>query len=153
VLVLEPQFSIDLQLIGGVIILQTLPALVLGLWRTFVHRWALLAGWAAGMIAGLYMVYDTPNPLTGKAHFGGAQYELSKLGFGDTKVTIYTGIVALALNLAIVVVGSLVLRRAGTPAGDDATVPDDYVFEPSEPGAAPLPATPGDPEPSGVTPR
>ena len=45
VLALDPQFSIDLQLIGGVIILQTLPALVLGLWRTFVHRWALLAGW------------------------------------------------------------------------------------------------------------
>ncbi len=53
VLALDPQFSIDLQLIGGVIILQTLPALLLGLWRTFAHRWALLAGWAAGLIVGL----------------------------------------------------------------------------------------------------
>ena len=52
VLALDPQFSIDLQLIGGVIILQTLPALVLGLWRTFAHRWALLAGWAVGPARG-----------------------------------------------------------------------------------------------------
>jgi SSS family solute:Na+ symporter len=52
ILALHPQFSIDLQLVGGVVILQTLPALVLGLWKTFAHRWALLAGWAAGLAAG-----------------------------------------------------------------------------------------------------
>ncbi len=140
VLVLEPQFSIDLQLIGGVIILQTLPALVLGLWRTFVHRWALLAGWAVGMAVGLFMVYDTPNPLTGKEHFGGAQYALSKLGLGDTKVTVYTGIIALAANLLVVIVGSLVLRAAGAPAGRDVTAPDDYEVEAGDPNVKPLPA-------------
>ena len=31
ILALEPQFSIDLQLIGGVLILQTLPAIAFGL--------------------------------------------------------------------------------------------------------------------------
>src|SRR3954447_7509698 len=105
VLALDPQFSIDLQLIGGVIILQTLPAIVLGLWRTLVHRWALLAGWAVGLGSGLWMLYDTPNAVTGKAHFGGAQYALSKLPFfGDTTTTmVYTGMIALALNLLIVV--------------------------------------------------
>jgi SSS family solute:Na+ symporter len=138
---LDPQFSIDLQLIGGVIILQALPAIVLGLWRTFADRWALLAGWAAGLIAGLVMLYDTPNPATGKEHFGGAQYALSNFGF-DTDITIYTGFLALALNLAIVVVGSLVLRALKVPPGEDLTEPRDYEEDAEEPAVRPMPATP-----------
>ncbi len=45
---LDPQFSIDLQLIGGVIILQTLPAVAIGLYTRWFHRGALIAGWVAG---------------------------------------------------------------------------------------------------------
>ncbi len=46
ILALDPQFSIDLQLIGGVIILQTLPSVGLGLMTRWFHRGALIAGWA-----------------------------------------------------------------------------------------------------------
>jgi SSS family solute:Na+ symporter len=139
VLMLDPQFSIDLQLIGGVIILQTLPPIVLGLWRTFVHRWALLAGWAAGLLAGMWMLYDTPNPTTGHEHFGGAQYAVSKLPlFGDTDYVVYTGIVALAVNLIVVVLGSLLLNALKVPRGEDVTRPQDYEAT----GAEPVPATP-----------
>jgi SSS family solute:Na+ symporter len=145
VIAIDPQFSIDLQLIGGVIILQTLPALVLGLWRTFAHRWALLVGWAAGLGAGLVMLYDTPNPATGKEHFGGAQYALSKFGF-DTKVTLYTGIIAIGLNLLIVVVGSVVLRALKVPAGEDVTRSEDFEVEAGDPGLRPLPGTPAQEE-------
>ena len=142
VLSLEPQFSIDLQLIGGVIILQTLPALVLGLWRTFAHRWALLAGWALGLLAGMLMLYDTPNPATGKEHFGGAQYALSNFGI-DTEVTLYTGVIALAVNLIVVVVGSLLLRAIGAPAGEDVTRDEDFEVEAGEDDLRPpAPATP-----------
>src|SRR5688572_29178307 len=49
ILALDPQFSIDLQLIGGIIILQTLPAVALGLYTGWFHRWGLIAGWVAGM--------------------------------------------------------------------------------------------------------
>src|SRR3954469_17839760 len=108
ILVLDPQFSIDLQLIGGVIILQTLPAIVFGLYFRFFHAWGLLAGWAVGLAAGLYMLYDTPNAVSGKAHFGGPQYALSNFGL-DTTVTVYTGVLALIANLLVVVVGTLVL--------------------------------------------
>ena len=90
ILLLDPQFSIDLQLIGGVIIVQTLPAIVIGLYTRAPHAWALLAGWAGRHGSGLYMLYDTPNPVLGKAHFGGAQYALSNFGL-DTKITLYTG--------------------------------------------------------------
>ena len=53
ILFLNPQFSIDLQLIGGVIILQTLPSVALGLYTRWLHRGGLIAGWVAGMVAGL----------------------------------------------------------------------------------------------------
>ena len=53
ILFLNPQFSIDLQLIGGVIILQTLPSVALGLYTRWMHRGGLIAGWVAGMGAGL----------------------------------------------------------------------------------------------------
>jgi SSS family solute:Na+ symporter len=141
ILVLDPQFSIDLQLIGGVIVLQTLPAIVLGLYTAWFHRWALLAGWAAGLTTGLIMLYKTPNPLTGKQHFGGAQYALSHFGW-NTKVTVYTGILALLVNLVVTVVGTFVLRAARVPAGVDATEPADYQLEADSPAVRPLPVAP-----------
>jgi solute:Na+ symporter, SSS family len=140
ILAIDPQFSIDLQLIGGVIILQTLPPIVIGLYSRWCHGWALLAGWAVGLVAGLYMVYDTPNPTTGKAHFGGSSYALSNFGF-DTKVAVYTGIIALAANLLVVIVGTLLLRATRAPQLDDRTRSDDYEVEAGEPGVEPLPAT------------
>jgi SSS family solute:Na+ symporter len=139
ILVLDPQFSIDLQLIGGVIIVQTLPAIAIGLYTRALHAWGLIAGWAVGMAAGLYMLYDTPNAVTGKAHFGGPQYLLSKLHIGDGKTTIYTGIIALALNLIVAIVVSLVVRGKRF---EDRTSPDDYEVEAGDPGVHELPATP-----------
>jgi len=137
ILVLDPQFSIDLQLIGGVIILQTLPAIVFGLYTRFFHAWGLLAGWAIGLAAGMYMLYDTPNAVTGKAHFGGPQYALSKLGF-DSTVTIYTGLLALLVNILVGILVTLGLRAAKRPYGTDATEPSDYVVEAGDPGVKPL---------------
>ena len=52
VLTLDKQNALNFQLLGGVWILQTLPAIVFGLFTRWFHRWALLAGWAAGMIYG-----------------------------------------------------------------------------------------------------
>jgi SSS family solute:Na+ symporter len=134
ILALDTQFSIDLQLIGGVIILQTLPAIVIGLYSRAAHAWGLLAGLIAGLAAGLYMLYNTPNAVTGKAHFGGAQYALSHFGI-DTKVTLYTGIIALAVNLIVTFVVTAFVRRVDLP---DQTAPDDYDVEAGDPGVKPL---------------
>jgi len=140
ILLLDPQFSIDLQLIGGVIILQTLPPIVIGLYTRWCHGWALLAGWAVGLIAGLYMVYDTPNAMTGKTHFGGSSYALSNFGL-DTKVAVYSGLLALIANLVVVVVGTLVLRAIRAPEPPDSTRAEDYELEAGDPGIKPLPST------------
>jgi solute:Na+ symporter, SSS family len=134
ILALDTQFSIDLQLIGGVIILQTLPAIVIGLYSRAAHAWGLLAGLVLGLASGLYMLYNTPNAVTGKAHFGGAQYALSHFGI-DTKVTLYTGIIALAVNLVVTFLVTAVVRRVKLP---DQTSPEDYLVEAGDPGVEPL---------------
>ncbi|MFG1608441.1 monocarboxylate uptake permease MctP [Actinoplanes sp. NPDC049265] len=125
ILFLDPQFSIDLQLIGGVIILQTAPSVVLGLFTRWFHRGGLIAGWAVGMGLGFWMLWQIPNAATKRAHFGGSAFSLSDFGL-DTKKTIYVGFVTVLVNLLIAAVVTLILRAAKTPDGIDATQPDDY---------------------------
>jgi SSS family solute:Na+ symporter len=108
ILALDPQFSIDLQLIGGVLILQTLPAVALGLYTRWFHAQALIAGWAAGMAVGFWALYSIPQRVfnadgtvtIAKEHFGGSAFPLSELGF-DTTSTIYAGALAIAANLLV----------------------------------------------------
>jgi solute:Na+ symporter, SSS family len=138
ILTLDPQFSIDLQLIGGVIIVQTLPAIVIGLYSRAAHAWGLLVGWAVGLGAGLYMLYDTPNLITGKTHFGGAQYALSKFGI-DTKVTLYTGLIAIAVNLIVTFLVTVAVRLMGRGDLPDQTSPEDYGVEAGDPDVKRLP--------------
>jgi SSS family solute:Na+ symporter len=49
------QYAIQLQLLGGIWIIQTLPAVMLGTYTRWFNAWALLVGWAAGTIAGTWM--------------------------------------------------------------------------------------------------
>lgn len=132
ILALDPQFSIDLQLIGGVIILQTLPSVALGLYTRWFHKGGLLAGWALGLAAGMWMLYLVPNPATGKAHFGGSAFGLSNLGF-DTTMTIYAGFLALAVNLAVAALGTLAFRAMKVADGEDATSREDYFADEGDP--------------------
>jgi solute:Na+ symporter, SSS family len=149
IVLLDPQFSIDLQLIGGVVILQTLPAIVLGLYSAWFHRWALLAGWAAGLSAGMYMLWNTPNPLKDKEHFGGPLYPLKELGL-DSESLVYTGLIAVLANLAVVVVGTLLLRAVRAPQGIDSTHEPDYHVEAGDPAVGVAPADVGDRDETGV---
>jgi SSS family solute:Na+ symporter len=132
ILLIDPQFSLDLQLIGGVIILQTLPAVAIGLFTRWFHRSGLIAGWVVGMVVGIGMLYSIPNPVTKREHFGGSAFPLSKLGL-DTKLTIYTGFVAVVLNVVVVIIGTLIARAAKVPDGPDATQHSDYFADEGDP--------------------
>jgi solute:Na+ symporter, SSS family len=143
VIFIDPQFSIDLQLIGGVIILQTLPAVALGLYTRWFHRGGLVAGWVAGMVVGLWMLYEIPKLDTKthevvKAHFGGSSFALSKLGF-DTKLTIYPGLVSVVINILVVVLVTVILRAMRVPEGVDGTAETDYTAEREDPTFRDLP--------------
>jgi SSS family solute:Na+ symporter len=136
VVFVNPQYAIDLQLIGGVIILQTLPAVALGLYTRWFHRGALVTGWVAGMALGMWMLYEIPNTAAKRAHFGGSNFPLEKFGF-DTRMTIYVGFVAVIVNLLVAVVLTLILRATRVPEGADGTTPDDYFADEGDPRVQP----------------
>jgi SSS family solute:Na+ symporter len=140
---LDPQFSIDLQLIGGVVILQTLPSVALGIYTRWFHRGGLIAGWAVGMVLGFWMLWQIPNAATKRAHFGGSAFPLSKFGF-DSPKTVYVGLVAVAANLLVAVIVTLILRAASVPDGGDGTEPDDYFVDEGDPRVEPIAVTVGE---------
>ena len=71
VLTLDSQFALNFQLLGGIWILQTLPAVLLGLFaRRFTDSRATLAGWAVGIVYGTVAAYNVSSPNT--EHFGGS---------------------------------------------------------------------------------
>jgi SSS family solute:Na+ symporter len=109
------QSAIQLQLLGGVWILQTFPAVVVGLYTRWLHRWGLLAGWAAGMITGTSCAYELG--------FKGNVYPIT---IGGLRVDGYTALWALFVNLGVSVVVSAVLNAVGALNGKDATAAGDY---------------------------
>jgi solute:Na+ symporter, SSS family len=135
VLFMDRQNAINLQLLGGVWILQTFLAIVAGLYTRWFHRWALLLGWAVAMVWGTLVAYNqkVPNtkirlvdgkPVTelhGQRHFGS-----SVANFPFTHVTLYIAVSALAINIVIAVALTLVLRALRAPDGSDETGEDDY---------------------------
>jgi solute:Na+ symporter, SSS family len=55
ILFVPTQYAIQLQLLGGIWIIQTLPSVMLGVYSRWFNDWALLLGWAAGTFAGTAM--------------------------------------------------------------------------------------------------
>ena len=131
ILFIDPQFSIDLQLIGGVLILQTLPSVAISLYTRWFHRWGLIAGWVVGIGWGLIMLYSVVNPNTGR-HFGGSSMPLGNLSifgwhpFSGSVVTIYPGFIALIGNLVVAIVVTLIARQMKVFNGTDDTEPEDF---------------------------
>jgi solute:Na+ symporter, SSS family len=128
---LSKTFSINLQLLGGVWILQTFPSILVGLYSRWFHRWALILGWAAGMIYGTIEAWRTPG--NGQKHFGASTAPI--LGH-----VIYIGFAALLLNLVVAAAATLIFRAAKLPGGTDETQPDHYTYDPEDGAAAPVPA-------------
>jgi SSS family solute:Na+ symporter len=117
VFLMNTQDAINLQLLGGIWILQTLPAIIVGLYTTWLNRGALVVGWLVGMVYGTYMAAST--------NFGN-QYKLPFGLSGDT--TVYSGLYALVLNFLVAIVLTLIFRAMGMKNGQDETKPSDYHF-------------------------
>ncbi len=115
-IVFSPQeYAIQLQLLGGVWVLQTFPAIAIGLYSRWPHRWALLAGWAAGMITGTCMAYTLK--------FKGTVYPLH---VGSLTIAGYAAVWALGVNLIVTIAGTILLRALKVDSGQDATQESDY---------------------------
>jgi SSS family solute:Na+ symporter len=126
-------FSINLQLLGGVWILQLAPMIIGGLFTRWFHRWALLTGWLAGMTYGTVAAYNVKNATT--SHWAAS----SDIVFGHT---VYIGLTAVIINLVIAVVLTLVFKAAKVPEGTDETLPHQYTADPEDaPARAPAGVT------------
>jgi solute:Na+ symporter, SSS family len=130
VLALSKSFAINLQLLGGVWILQTFPAIVVGLYTRWFHRGALLLGWAAAMVYGTLIAYRTTSPV--QAHFGSPLYE-----FPFTHTKFYIAVLAFGLNLIVTIVLTVVFRALKVGDGVDETHSSDYTADLGEPGVEP----------------
>jgi SSS family solute:Na+ symporter len=109
ILYLPTQFALDLQLLGGLWILQTLPALIFGLFTRWFTAPALLVGWAVGFFGGTYLAWiDGLKPL-------------HALTFGATTITVYVGLIALAANVICAVLVNLVVAKQPAHANLDTT--------------------------------
>jgi SSS family solute:Na+ symporter len=109
------QYAIYLQLLGGILIIQTLPAVMLGVYTRWFNDWALLVGWAIGTAAGAWMFVAanlTPN------------YPLAFAGYTFPG---YTAFYTVILNLAIAVVLSPLFNAMSARSVPlDNTVAADY---------------------------
>ncbi len=129
VLFLDRQNALNFQLLGGIWILQTFPTIVFGLFTRWFHKWALLAGWAVGMVYGTVTAYNVVNPVTGK-HFGGS---IANVPLFDTPV--YIALTALVINTVVAGALTLILKSARVADQGDETSPEDYFVDRAE-GAA-----------------
>jgi solute:Na+ symporter, SSS family len=113
ILFVPTKFAIYLQLLGGIWIIQTLPAVMLGVYTRWFNAWALLVGWAAGTIAGTAMAIAVNLTPT---------YPLTIAGFTFPG---YTAFYTLILNLVVAIVLTPVFN-AMTRKPSDETVTADY---------------------------
>lgn len=108
ILFVPTQFALYLQLLGGVWIVQTFPAVVCGLYFKGLRAAALLAGWGIGMGVGTALAFaDGIKPV-------------HAFVLGGHSFAVYTGLFALLLNFAVMLVVqallSLVQHHATPPA-------------------------------------
>ena len=104
VIFLPTQYAIDLQLIGGIWILQIFPAVVFGLYRGRMQPPAYFAGWLAGMVTGTWLVLANGlKPVVALHLFNGS-------------CSLFIGMIALVLNAAISLGFSALLNLLGRRA-------------------------------------
>ena len=113
IIFMPQQYAINLQLLGGIWIIQTLPAVLIGLYTRWLNPWALLTGWAVGIGTGTVMAYAVGFKAIYALHL-----------FGIT-IPCYAALATLILNVGVSVVLSGLFNLAGR--GADATQAADYI--------------------------
>ncbi len=112
---LPTTFAIQLQLLGGIIIIQTLPSVIFGLYTNRLNPWALLTGWAVGIGSGTWMA--------ARLSFKLSIFPVSLLGY---TIPCYAAVASLALNIAVSAGLSWVFNAVLRTPPSDATAEADY---------------------------
>jgi len=117
IIFLPTQYAIQMQLLGGIWIIHTFPAVIFGLYTRWLDSRALLIGWLIGMVSGTWMAASI--------NFG-AIYPLTIFG---EPVRAYIAIWSLLFNLATVVVLTLVFNALARQRHDETHPADYYALE------------------------
>src|ERR1700726_3118422 len=113
ILFVPTKYAIELQLLGGIWIIQTLPTVMLGVYARWFNSWALLLGWAVGTYAGTAMAIAAELKPAYPLAFGGYTFPG------------YTAFYTLILNLVVAIVLTMVFNAMGARKVDE-TVAADY---------------------------
>jgi solute:Na+ symporter, SSS family len=117
ILFVPTKYAVQLQLLGGIWIIQTLPAVLIGAYTRWFNSWALLVGWAVGTYAGTAMAIATNLNNTYPLAVGGYTFPG------------YTAVYTVVLNLVVAIVLTPVFNAMGSKARLDATVDSDYLAQ------------------------
>jgi SSS family solute:Na+ symporter len=115
IVALPQSYAIQLQLLGGIWIIQTLPAVLIGLYTRWLNPWALLIGWGVGIASGTAMAASL--------NFTKSIYAVTIFG---VTIPCYAALSSLLLNLAASVVLSAVFNTL-SQTRQDATLAEDYL--------------------------
>jgi SSS family solute:Na+ symporter len=116
ILFVPTKYSIQLQLLGGIWIIQTLPPVMIGAYTRWFNSWAMLAGWAAGTIAGTWMAFSVNLTNTYTLHVGPYSFPG------------YSAVYSVLLNLAVTIILTPVFNAMAADKADQ-TVTADYQSE------------------------
>ena len=109
ILALPQTYAVQLQLLGGVWIIQLLPPILLGLYTRSFNAPALFIGWAAGITAGTYMAATQG--------FTSSIYPLTLFGLTvPIYAALYSVLINFAVTIAITPVFNRLARRSVAPA-------------------------------------
>jgi len=93
-------YAISLQLLGGILIVQILPAVLFGLYTKSLTKVPLIIGLVVGISSGIFMMESANN-------FGPLASSLIKTMWGP----LYIAVISLAFNLVIAFGGSVIQRK------------------------------------------
>jgi SSS family solute:Na+ symporter len=115
ILFVPTQYAIQLQLLGGIWIIQTLPPVMLGAYTRWFNSWAMLVGWAVGTFAGTWMAISVKLTNTFPLHVG------------EHTFPGYSAVYSVLLNLLIAIVLTPIFNAmAANKTPVDQTAAADY---------------------------
>ncbi|HEV2582726.1 MAG TPA: sodium:solute symporter [Ktedonobacteraceae bacterium] len=112
-------YAISLQQLSNIWIIQTLPAVFLGLYTSWFHRRALMIGLLGGLVAGTWMIVAKQFTST-----------VFSVTIGSFTIPMYSAVLALIVNLLLSVTLTPLFRMLGFSTGRDDTIPTDFEAHP-----------------------
>jgi SSS family solute:Na+ symporter len=115
ILAIPNTYAVQLQLLGGMWVIQTFPAIALSVFTRFFNGWALLIGWAVGIVSA--------TSLAVLNHLTGSIWAFHILGY---TVPSYIAFATVILNLVVAGVLSVPFNAIASDRARDATNAADY---------------------------